>query len=123
MTITPFIILLLSILCIMLLLAVNSIAVIGFHYSAQFQKVQGRGINNESKGFLWKVKYYGDSYLSEFWRKPFYSCMRCMPSVHGLYVFIPAVLFGFPLWVLAFYPVYVLMLSGLMILIESKFSI
>lgn len=112
------------ILFIILLLALNSLSVIGFHYAVQFQKVQGRGILEGSKNVLWRVKFYGDSLLSEFWQKPIYSCMRCMPSLHGLYVYIPTVLLlGFPLWTLAFYPVYVLMLSGLMVLIESKFNV
>lgn len=114
------------ILFIILLLAVNSLSVIGFHYAVQYQKVPGKGILEETKNILWWLKYYGEKFVPLLWRKPIYGCLRCMPSIHASYVYFPLAMNYLTLdtWIyFACYPVYVLMLSGLMVLIESKFNI
>jgi len=110
---------------LLLLLAVNALSVIGFHYSVMFANVKAKGILEDSKNILWRVKYYGDLYLPSFLQKPLYSCMKCMSSIHASYVYFPAVIFMQYdlLTALCLYPVYVLMLSGSFILIESKFNI
>jgi len=114
-----------EILRLILLLAVNALSVIGFNYATMYADVKAKGILEDSKNILWRVRYYGNKYLPVWLQKPIYNCLRCMPSIHASYVYFPAIIFmQYDLrTALCLYPVYVLMLSGTMILIESKFQI
>jgi len=46
---------------------------------------------------LYKLRLFIDSHVNEFWRKPLYSCVKCMASFWGAITFFPFAiyLFGF----------------------------
>jgi len=46
---------------------------------------------------FYRVKLFIDKHVNEFWRKPLYSCVRCMSGLYGALTFFPLViyLFGF----------------------------
>jgi len=48
------------------------------------------GINEDSKGLLWKVKRWSILTFGWFYSKPICLCPPCMASLHSLYVFFAA---------------------------------
>lgn len=46
---------------------------------------------------LYKFRKFIDNNVKDFWRKPIYSCTKCMSSLYGAITFFPTViyLFGF----------------------------
>lgn len=62
-----------------------------------------------------KLGTYCDSVLGSFWNKPVVGCPPCMASLHGTYFF--AIFSGLSLMYL---PFYVLALSGLTYIVNSK---
>lgn len=104
--------------------------IIGFHLSVQFQwnPEPGWKAVKGTKNILWFVKYCGDRYLAEWILKPLYNCPRCMASIHSTYVYftlgtiyIAPQLTGDSFIYL--YPVYILMLSGMVEIVVRKFEI
>lgn len=69
------------------------------------------------KMVLWKLRYYAEKYLGEFWSKPFFTCPTCMASVHSTY-FYWAVM-PFTLHSLIIYPFYIVGLAGLTSIINN----
>lgn len=47
--------------------------------------------------FLYKFRLFIDKHLKEFWRKPVYSCIRCMSSLYGIITFAPTTIYIFGL--------------------------
>lgn len=87
-----------------------------FQYFEPKAEIEADVING-TKNILWFVKYYGDIYFPSWLRKPLYDCPRCMASIHSTYVYF---LFGQEL---IYYPVYILMLSGMIEIVVRKFEI
>jgi len=69
---------------ILLVLLLNSFAIIGLHHAMQYDAVDGKVFN---KQLLWWVKYYAEKYLGDHWSKPFGGCVVCMASVWSLPVY------------------------------------
>lgn len=42
---------------------------------------------------LYKLRLFIDKYVNEFWRKPIYSCVKCMSSFWGSITFFPFVIY------------------------------
>jgi len=108
---------------ILLLALINSFVIIGFHESTQYKtkKVKGRTVF-VYKMVLWRVSYYGNKILGTFWNKPFYACCTCMSSIHSTYVYFPIVYYTYGIsWItIAFYPVYILLVAGIVTSLVNK---
>lgn len=94
---------------------VNIFAIIGFYNAANYDK------KKNIKGGLYFVVKYGQKFLNEFWRKPFYDCISCMASIHSI---LPYWLFMWQTncinyYSLIFYPFYILSLSGILVIIDA----
>lgn len=75
-----------------------------------------KGISD--KMIFWKLRFWSIKFLGEFWSKPLFTCPTCMASVHSTYVF-----WSFMPWTMAslcVYPLYILMLSGMVTYINSR---
>jgi len=46
-----------------------------------------RGITEDSKGLLWWVGFYCQTYLGQFWSKPICTCVMCMASLWSILPF------------------------------------
>lgn len=99
----------------------NAYAIIGFNRACQYEEadvkpgfVPAPVVVESSKMILWRVKYYSEMYLGEFWSKPVYSCPTCMASVHGVIPFFVTATMTTELgWAtLAYWAFYTLVLSG-----------
>ncbi len=44
---------------------------------------------------LYKLRVVIDKNVSEFWRKPLYSCVRCMSGLYGAITFWPVVIYQY----------------------------
>jgi hypothetical protein len=78
-----------------LIIVANAFAIIGFHMACQYESEQTvidgylcNGVKPESRMVFWRVGYYSDRWLGDFWSKPVYSCPTCMASLHGLLPFL-----------------------------------
>jgi len=110
---------------IAILLLINSALCFGFYNACLYEKtkkLKWNGINYlpiYEKGVLWFINKWANNY---WFYKPLCGCPPCMASIHSFY----------PYWLyncsinnitfeaLAFYPVYVLALSGLNYLIDRE---
>jgi hypothetical protein len=75
------------------------------------------GIDKDSKMVLWFIRYWLLKTVGEFWSKPICTCPPCMASVWGTVVYwfaVPMDIHTAMIW-----PLYILMLSGLVALINS----
>lgn len=116
-----------------ILILINSIEIIGFHAVTYFEYNQhaiGFGGKTErvpfeeSKMFLWKIKYWSEKYLGEFWSKPVCNCPPCMASLHSLAVwFFIYVLVPFHPILIPLHILYIFCLCGSVKLITSKFDV
>lgn len=60
-----------------------------------------------SEGMLfYKFRLFIDKYISDFWRKPIYSCIRCMAGLYGAITFFPTTIYLFG-WKWELIPVYI----------------
>lgn len=118
-----------ALIALLLLAYLNAWVIIGFHYATGYtlhphgikghDGADSNGIMNDSKMFLWRVRYASEKKLGDFWSKPICTCVQCMASVHGLIPFLTLSYFTSP-WLLLMYPYYVLLLSGISKNINSK---
>jgi hypothetical protein len=74
------------------------------------------GIDKDSRMVLYKLRHWSLTVLGPFWSKPLFICPPCMASVWGTAFFIFT---AYPMWM---WPVYILMLSGLVTLINSSIN-
>lgn len=44
---------------------------------------------------LHRLRLFFDKHINEFWRKPLYSCIRCMSGLYGALTFFPPVIYFF----------------------------
>lgn len=66
------------------ILILNSLAIMGLHYTLQYDEVDGEVFNQQ---IFWKVKWYANKYLGEYWSKPFGGCLICMSGLWSLPVY------------------------------------
>lgn len=106
----------------------NAYAIIGFNRACQYEDVEIKPfkkvepVNESSKMIFWRVKYYSEMYLGEFWSKPVYSCPSCMASLHGIIPFFVTATMTTELgWVtVAYWVFYTLVLSGVATYINER---
>ena len=104
---------------------INALVIFGFNKATQFDYCHPEdtgyhcknGIDMDSRMILWKVRFYCLKYFGQFWSKPLVTCPPCMASFHSLYIY--WMVFPLTYWNLMYYPLYVLILSGLVSLINS----
>lgn len=75
------------------------------------------GVDKDSKMVGWWLRYYSLKWCGQFLSKPLFTCPPCMASVWGTLVYwlsTPVTMNNLALW-----PLYILMLSGLVALINS----
>jgi hypothetical protein len=70
------------------------------------------------KMFFWRIAFYGNKILGEFWSKPFYNCITCMASVHSVYVY--WFFYDFSIHNALVYLLYIPMLAGINTIIANK---
>jgi hypothetical protein len=75
------------------------------------------GIDKDTKMVLWWARYWSLRVVGKFWSKPLFTCPPCMASVWGTAVYWIMTPIG--VGAAAIWPLYVLMLSGLVALINS----
>ncbi len=112
---------------------VNCAVIVGFHLAVQFQYFEPKAeiesdVIDGTKNILWFIKWNGDKYLPIWLRKPLYDCPRCMASLHSTYVYFTlGTLYLAPqittIQFIYLYPVYILMLSGMVEIIIRRFEI
>ena len=104
---------------------INALVIFGFNKATQFDYCHPEdtgdhcknGVDMDSRMILWKVRFYCLKYFGQFWSKPLVTCPPCMASFHSLYIY--WMVFPLTYWNLMYYPLYVLILSGLVSLINS----
>lgn len=99
-------------------LILNALAIWGFHIATDVEMLDDdypeHGYKNSSKMILWKVKVWSLKHLGYFWSKPVCLCPPCMSSLHSTYFYLFFLyLTGFSFQWILFYPMYVLVLTGL----------
>lgn len=110
---------------LLIFLTLNAVEIFGFSFATSFDFIDEEhpenGIMPDSKMILWRVRYWCLINLGFFWSKPICICAPCMASVHSLpfYVFFLFMVQFQIQWIL-FYPLYVLILSGLNYFIGLK---
>lgn len=110
-----------------LLALANSIIIIGFYESCKYELKKQHILRDSKyetkevfkyKMIFWRIGYYGDKILGDFWSKPFYSCCTCMASIHSTYIY--WAIFDFSLYNLIQYLIYILLLAGMCTIIANK---
>lgn len=107
----------------------NAFAIIGFNRACQYEEADVKPgfvpqpvVVESSKMIFWRVKYYSEMYLGEFWSKPVYSCPTCMASLHGVIPFMVTATmtteFGWT--TAAYWAFYTLALSGVATYINER---
>lgn len=99
-------------------LFLNALAIWGFHIATDVKMMDDdypeHGYINSSKMIFWKVKVWCLTNLGYFWSKPVCLCPPCMSSLHSTYFYAFFLyLNGFALQWIAFYPMYILILTGI----------
>lgn len=104
---------------------INALIIFGFNKATQFDYCHPDdtgdhckdGVDMDSRMILWRVRYFCLKYFGHFLSKPLVTCPPCMASFHSIYVYWMV----FPMTVssLLYYPLYILLLSGLVSLINS----
>ena len=87
------------------------------HPDDDAQFCDGHGVDKDSKMVAWMLRYYSLKWLGQFLSKPLFTCPPCMASIWGTLVYWLAT--PMSLNSLAVWPLYILMLSGLVALINS----
>ena len=75
------------------------------------------GVDKDSKMVAWRLRFYSLKWFGQFLSKPLFTCPPCMSSVWGTVIFwvvMPMTITSAAIW-----PLYILMLSGLVALINS----
>lgn len=106
----------------------NAFAIIGFNRACQYEEAEIKPfkkvepVNESSKMIFWRVKYYSEMYLGEFWSKPVYSCSTCMASLHGIIPFFVTATMTTELGLVtvAYWAFYTLVLSGVATYINER---
>ena len=104
------------------LLIANALVIFGVNKATYFEYCHpeedrefctDEGVDKDSRMVLYKLRLWSLKYVGPFWSKPLFVCPPCMASVWGTMVYV------FTGWSILFLPVYILMLSGLVTLINS----
>ena len=115
----------------------NAFLIIGFNRACQYDIyendqhfVRGNEVveikkgepKEETKMILWRVKYYSEKWLGDFWSKPVYSCPTCMASLHGLvpFIFTETIRHNLNMESILHWAFYTLVLSGLTTFINER---
>lgn len=100
------------------ILILNFLALLGFNRITEY----GHDVNKEpvDKEFLWFIRWYSIKWLGKTLSKPVCTCVVCMSSLHGLYVFWFA--HDFTLHNLYIYGIYTLALAGIGAIYERVFT-
>lgn len=99
----------------------NSLVIIGLNRSASYLQDASGHIYEDTKGILWKLKYWAIESLGDKWSKPVISCPPCMASLHSFYVFwLWAVNCGIEPFHIYLYILYIPALSGMVHIINNR---
>ncbi len=108
---------------LIILLLLNSLYIIGFYHSVDYE-IKDKVILSTGevkkiphrKQALWFVAYYTD-WLPQFIKIPLYDCIKCMASIHSVYIY--WAVYDFTIINLFIYFFYIFALSGLNTLYEK----
>lgn len=113
---------------LIILLILNSLYIIGFYNAVDYDRTTVDDWSNDklqqkeaiiNKQFLWFIAYY-TNWLPQLIKTPLYDCIKCMASIHSLYIY--WAVYDFTLINLFIYFFYIFALSGLNALYEKYFD-
>jgi len=107
----------------------NALYIIGFNRATYFEWMNptisynknNDEIDEDSKMVLWKLRYWSEKTIGEFWSKPLMTCPTCMASVHGFIPFLITYMSVYTLspMVVIYWLFYTLTLAGLATLLNK----
>lgn len=72
----------------LLVLIVNSFAILGLHYAFSYDYIMDGGKEKiVDKNFLWFVSFYAKKIFGRHWSKPIATCVVCMASIWSLPIY------------------------------------